>query len=225
MKKKRLVRNSVGFTVVELLVVMVIVSILSLGISEFIAYWIQDSTRNIDQSNLLTTAENALTYITNDIMLSGNVDAINRWPDPNGPGGNQYGWTSGSQTLILAKLAVDSSGNAIYTDPTKYITQKDDEIYFLSGTTLYRRTLKSDSSNDAAVTTCPSSDSTSTCPPDEVIATGVTSLLFTYWDINGDETSNVSNAKAVQVAITISKKLDTQTISASYTTRMVFRNE
>jgi len=217
-------KSQSGFTLIELLVVMIIMGVLSLSLANFITNWLQASTLAQDRASLLTNAETALDTVTNDIKLSGDADENNRWADANGPDGNQFGWTSGSQVLVLAKAAVDGSNNIIFSDPAKYISQKDNEIYYLSGATLYRRTLASNSSNDAAVTTCPPADATQSCPADETVATGVTSLAFTYYDAD-ENTVSPSDARSVQVAITLSKTEDNKTISASYTTRMVFRNE
>jgi prepilin-type N-terminal cleavage/methylation domain-containing protein len=212
-----------GFTLVELLVVMIIMGILSLTLANFITDWLQASSLAQTRANLLTTTETSLDTVTNDIRLSGNADQNNRWPDPYAPGG-QFGWQSNSQTLVLAKVATDSSNNIIYSDPAKYISQKDNEAYYLSGSVLYRRTLTSDSSNDAAVTTCPPANATSSCPADTTVATGVSSLSFSYYDAS-EQIVSPTNARSVQVAITLSKTLNGKTISASYTTRMVFRNE
>lgn len=221
---RRLSGDQAGFTLVELTLVMVITAILSLTIANFIETWLQQSSLSESRTALLLNAENALDNISTDIKLSGSVDTNNRWPDANGPGGNQYGWTSGSQTLVLAKAAVDTSNNIIFSDPAKYISQKDNEIYYLSGTTLYRRTLASTSSGDAAITTCPPSIATSTCPADLTIATGVKNLTFTYYDQNGNSVTP-GNARSVGVAITLSSLVGGQTATASYSARMVFRNE
>jgi prepilin-type N-terminal cleavage/methylation domain-containing protein len=212
-----------GFTLVELLVTMLIMSILSLTLANFITSWLQASSLAQTRSNLLTSAETALDTITNDTRLSGSVDTNNRWADPNGPG-SQFGWTSGGQTLILAKIATDKSNNVIFSDPAKYITQKDNDIYYLSGKTLYRRTIASSSSNDAAITTCPPSSATPACPADTTIATGVSSWSIVYYDAS-DQVVSPASARSVQISITMSTALDTQTIGASYTTRMVFRND
>ncbi len=213
-----------GFTLVELLVVMIVMGILSFALVNFISTWMQSSSIALARASLLNEAQTALSIINNDTVLSGGVDQTNRWPDPNGPGGNQFGWSSNSQTLILAKVATDSSGNAIFLDSSNYITQKDDEIYYLSGTTLYRRTLASNSTNDAAVTTCPPSLATSSCPPDTTIAKGVTSWLVTYYGANNTIVSP-SNARSIQLSITLTAPYGNANISTSYTTRMVFRND
>jgi prepilin-type N-terminal cleavage/methylation domain-containing protein len=213
-----------GFTLIELVVVMVVVGIVAVMMSSFIENWLQQTTLAQDRSSLLLDAQTAVGTINNDIKMSGDVDQNNRWPDANGPNGNQYGWTSSSSVLILAKAAVDKSNNIIFADPSQYISEKDNEIYYLSGTTLYRRTLASNNPSDAAVTTCPASDATSSCPPDLVVATNVKSVSFTYYDINGKQTANVSDARTVGVDLTLFQKLGNQTITASYTTRMVMRN-
>lgn len=222
--KNRLKRSEHGFTLIEMLVTTVIISILSLTLANFITTWLQESSIANARVSLLSNAEYALDTVTSDIRLSGSVDENNRWPDANGPGGQQYGWASGSQTLILAKIATTKSNSVIYSDQAEYITQKDDEVYFLSGTTLYRRTLASGVSGDAAVTTCPASDATSSCPVDKTVATGVKSWTVSYYDQNGSVTT-VANARSVQLAITLSQSVDSQNITASYTTRMVFRND
>ena len=190
----------------------------------FVETWLQQESLSTARTNLLANAETSLDMINNDIKLSGSVDDTNRWDDANGPGGNPTGWTSGSQTLVLAKAAVDSSNNILYSDPSSYITQKDNEVYYLSGTTLYRRTIRSSSSTDAAVTTCPAALATSGCPADEVVATGVSSLNFSYYDAS-ENIVTPTNARSIQTTITLSSLVGGQTAKATYATRMVFRNK
>jgi len=222
--KKHKAHSEGGFTLVELLIVMIVMSILSLMLSNFIITWLNASSIAQARASLLANAEDALDTVANDIRLSGSADQNNRWADANGPSGNQFGWTSGSNVLVLAKAAVDSGNNIIFSDPAKYISEKDDAVYYLSGTTLYRRMLASDAASDAATTTCPPASTTPGCPADKTVATGVSSLSFTYYDAD-ENTVTPANARAVQVAITLSKKQNGKDISASYTTRMVFRNK
>lgn len=217
--------NHGGFTLIELLVVLVVMSILSLTLANFVAGWLQSSSQSEAEANLLSNAELALTKVNNDIALSGSALMNNSIADPNGPGGNQFGWASGSSTLILDKVAVNTSGQAIFSDePSDYITLKDNIIYFLSGTTLYRRTLASGQTGDSAVTTCPSSDASASCPADNVVARGVTNWSITYYDINGNAVTPAS-ARSIQLAITLSSQYGSKPYSSSYTTRMVFRND
>jgi prepilin-type N-terminal cleavage/methylation domain-containing protein len=214
--------NQSGFTLVETLVVMIVMGIVGLMLFSFVYTWLHAATLAQNRASLLDTAQSAMNVIITDIQLSGVVDTNNRWADTNAPGG-QYGWTSGSQVLILAKAATDSSNNIIFTDANNYISQKDNQIYYLSGTNLYRRTLTSNSSNDSAVTTCPPANSTNVCPADKLIASGVTSLSISFIDGAGNTTTPTS-ARSVQVSITIVKTMNQVNITASYSTRMVLRN-
>lgn len=215
--------NDSGFTLIEMLIVLLVMSVLSLALANFIASWLQTQGLVQTRTSMLSDAESGLDKVSTDIKLSGSVDQTNRWPDPNGPGGNQYGWSSGSQTLVLAVVAKNSSGNPIFTDANDYITLKDDEVYYLSGTTLYRRTISSGVSGDTAITTCPPSSATPSCPADMTVATGVTNWSVSYYDANNNSVSP-ADARSVQLSITLSTPYDGQNVSASYTTRMVFRN-
>lgn len=215
-----------GFTLVELIITMVLIGILSLTLPNFIATWLQASSLGQARSDLLGNAENALDTVNKDIRLSGAADQNNRWADPNAPGAptNDYSWQSSGSTLVLAKAAVDSGNNIIFSDPAKYISQKDNQIYYVSGSTLYRRTIASSDPNDAAITTCPPAIATSSCPADKTIATGVTTFSVQYYDANEQQVTP-SSAHSIQLAITLQDKVGSKTISASYNTRMVFRNE
>lgn len=219
----KLKNNQQGFSLVELLVTMIVMSILSLTLANFIATWLQTASTTQARADLLTNAESALDTIANDIRLSGSVDQNNRWADNYSPSG-QYGWQSSGTVLVLAKVATDNSNNILFSDAAKYISQKDNEIYFVSGSTLYRRTLASSDATDSAITTCPSANATASCPADKVVATNVASFGLTYYDAD-ENVVTAANARSVEAAITISTTKSGKQVSASYTTRMVFRNE
>lgn len=191
--------------------------------SAFLTDWVQNYETTSARTGLLDDAEQALDTVTSDIRLSGAADDNNRWPDPNGPSGNQYGWASGANQLVLAKIATDSSGNVIFSDPNNYITLKDNEVYYLNGGNLYRRTIASGESNDSSVTTCPPPGS-SGCPADTLVASGVTSFNVTYYDASENQVDPAS-ARSVGLAITLVKSVDGKSLTANYSTRMVFRND
>ena len=212
-----------GFTVIEMLVTITLVSILSLVIANFVADWLQTASINQARTSLLSNAQDALDNISNDIRLSGNVDENNRWPDANAPG-NQFGWTSSGNTLVLAKIATDSSNNVIFSDPSKYITEKDNVVYFVSNKVLQKRTIASDDPSTAAKTSCPVASASASCPADRQVARDVTAFSITYYDAD-DQVVTPAEARAVQLSITLSYTQGGETVTATYATRMVFRNE
>lgn len=215
--------NESGFTLVELLITCILISILAISMAAFLTDWVQNYETTNARTSLLDDAEQALDTVTNDIRLSGSADDNNRWPDPNGPSGNQYGWASGVNQLVLAKVATNTSGNVIFSDPNNYITLKDNEVYYLSGGNLYRRTIASGESGDAATTTCPP-PGTSGCPADTLVASGVTSFNVTYYDASESQVDPAS-ARSIGLAITLNKTVGGKNLTASYSTRMVFRND
>lgn len=214
--------NQAGFTLVELLITCILIGIIGIAIASFLTNWLQSYSITSAQTTLLDNAESSLDTITQDIRMSGAADNNNRWPDPNSPSGS-YGWASGANTLVLAKAALDKSGNIIFSDPNHYITEKDNEVYFVQNQTLYRRTIASGNSDDAAITTCPAASASPTCPADKVVATGVDNFSVQYYDADENQVTP-SSTRSIQLAITLGDKVGSKTITANYSTRMVFRN-
>jgi uncharacterized protein (TIGR02599 family) len=84
-------RRQRGFTLIEMLITITLVGILSLLMANFVADWLQTASLAQARTSLLDNAQQALDTVSNDVRLSGSVDANNRWADANGPGGNPYG--------------------------------------------------------------------------------------------------------------------------------------
>jgi prepilin-type N-terminal cleavage/methylation domain-containing protein len=212
-----------GFTLVELLITISLVGIISLVMADFVAGWLQTSSLAQSRTLLLSNAQDALDNISNDIRLSGSADLNNRWPDANAPG-NQFGWQSNGSTLVLARIATTAQKDAIFSDPAQYITEKDNVVYYVSNKKLYRRIIAADDPNTAAVTTCPPASPTPSCPADSKIAEDVTAFSVSYYDAD-DQIVTPDSAQAIQLAITLSAVKGGEETTATYTTRMVFRNE
>lgn len=218
-------RQKSGYTVVELLIVIIVTSILASVVMGFMVSQIKQSVVASVKSTLLSEAQFGLDSINRDIMLSANADLNNRWQDPYAPdSSNPLSWQSNSTTLILATAAQDSSRNILFDDPLKYITAKDNHIYFLSNGTLYKRILASPIANNAAINTCPAANSSSSCPADKVIFTNVASFSVQYRD-GMDNSVAPTSARSIILNVQLTINKYNQNITAAYTTRMVFRND
>ncbi len=216
--------NQRGFSLVEMLITITLVSILSLTVANFIANWLQISDIAQARTALLTNAENALDKVSADIRLSGNVDQANRWADANAPGGSQYGWQSNNTTLVLARIATNNQNEVIFSDASQYIPEKDNIVYYVSGKKLYRRVIAANDPNTAAITTCPPALATASCPADSKVGEDITAFSIAYYNAD-DQIVGPDDARAVQLSITVSQTKGGEPVSATYTTRMVFRNE
>ncbi|MGH7142460.1 MAG: PulJ/GspJ family protein [Candidatus Saccharimonadales bacterium] len=214
-----------GFTIVELLVSMIVSVILAGAILGYMANQIAQSTVATAKVALLNQDETGLNRINTDVRLSSNADAANRWPDPYAPtSGNEYSWTSNSTTLILATAAQNSSGAILWQDASEYIPYKNNIIYFVQNNTLYKRILAAQVSGNAVTNTCPAEDATATCPADEVILNNVSSFTVSYLDGNGDSVTP-TNARSIVLQISLAATAFHQSITASYSTQMVFRDD
>ncbi len=178
------------------------------------------------RANLLSETHIALDTINEDIRLSATADQNNRWQDQHAPGAptNLLSWQSTSSTLVLATAAQDHDGNILFADASKYISHKNNDIYFVNGGNLYRRILAAPVANNKAVTSCPKSASSSACPADKVLVKNVTSFDIKY--LNGENQEvQPTQARAVELTLKLATSKFNKDITAEYTTRMVFRNE
>lgn len=213
-----------GFTLVEALVSLVVTTIVVLVITNYMLVNVQQTALTSDRDTLTKEIEQSLDLATKDVRLSANADQNNRWPDSNGPGGNQYGWQSNGSTLVLATAATDKSGNIIFSDPKNYITEKNNIVYFVQNGTLYKRIIADPVSGNGAQTTCPAASASSTCPADTELLHNVTTFGVTY--LNGqNQAVSPTDARSIELHVTASENAFKQPVSVDYTTRMVFRND
>jgi prepilin-type N-terminal cleavage/methylation domain-containing protein len=216
--------NQSGFTLVELVASMVVLTLVSAAVVSFTVSKTIQTARDSTRADLLNNAQIGLDRMANDIRLSSKADDANRWADVNGPtSGNSYSWQSTSSTLVLATSAQDGSGNILFDDKADYITTKNNFIYFLKGGTLYKRILAAPATGNAAVTTCPSTAVTASCPIDKTILTNVSSLSILYYDTLNQQVDPAS-ARSIQLNVQLKQTTFGQPITANYSTRMVFRN-
>lgn len=222
---KQYLRDQHGMTAVELLVALVLVTAISTVIVNFAIDKLRQNTQQQIKYSLLADAETGLNTVANDVRLSARADDANRWQDENAPlaPSNELSWTSDNNTLVLATAAQDSDKNILFDDAHDYVSTKNNYIYYVEGTTLYRRMLAAPVTKNSATTTCPPELATSDCPVDKVIMEDVHDFTVTYYD-GASKVSTPSNARSVKLEVTLSSNRYGQDISVSYTTRMVFRN-
>lgn len=222
---RRMRADQSGLTIVELSIALVITAILATIIVGFSADKLEQSTIQSTRYSLLTDAETGLDTIAQDVRIASAADDNNRWQDVNSPGApaNELSWASNSTTLVLAIAAQNSSRGIIFDDAHDYDSAKNNVIYYLNGTSLYRRVLADSVSGNAAVTTCPPSKVTGNCPADGDILDNVSSFSIQYLDGQNQQVTP-SSAHAIQLSVTLRETKYSQSITTSYTTRMVFRN-
>lgn len=218
--------DSRGLTIVELMVTCVIVSILSVVLVAFLGNWTEQHAISQTRVNLLADAQNALDQITDKVRLSASADQNNRWEDSYAPGapGDLLSWSSSANVLVLASAEEDSSGSIVFSDALNYTSQKNNIIYYVSNGTLYQRTLAAPDDDNAATTSCPPADATSSCPADKRMADNVSNFTVRYYDSSNAEVAPTS-ARSVGLSLTLTDDAYKQQVSETYETRMVFRND
>ncbi|MCA9347907.1 prepilin-type N-terminal cleavage/methylation domain-containing protein [Candidatus Saccharibacteria bacterium] len=218
--------NNNGFTILELLIAVSISSLLFIGIMNFLAISIRDNSIRQAKIDLLREAQLTLDTISKDVKLSSNVLSMNSIADPYSPSSaiEGMGWESSDDTLIIAKAVEDLDGNIQFEDPNRYITAKNNIIFFVQDNNLYKRTIANQVANNRVATTCPESANSSTCPKDVKLAEGIDGFELKYFDGMNNEVLP-EQARSVEATLELSKTKYNHNISAEYTTRMVFRNE
>lgn len=215
-----------GFTLVEVVITIGLTALLMGVIITFMTNSIAQYAKTEARSSLLNEAQAGLDLIGNDIRLSGSADANNRISDDNAPNApdDKFSWESDQDTLILATAVTNNSDEIIFADPALYISEKNNNIYYLSNGTLYKRTLSANVADNSVTTTCPPASANQTCPADKKLLSNVE--IFTIKYIN-DQNQEVipSNARSIELYVKLSKPQYNQPISVEYSTRMVFRND
>jgi len=215
-------KSNAGFTVIELTIALaiaalVVIALFSTVINRFV------EIRRIDaRSNMQIDARNILQVIGDDLKQANAIDPEPRWNDNNEP---SDGWSSNSNTLIVASPAFDDNEDPLFIDPNQYITHNDNHIYYLSNNSIYRRIVKNPVANNAAITTCPPAQATQDCPADREIGTDVADINFSYHDAEGEEVTDVSLARSVRIELTIEQEIYSTPETLTRSIEIVMRNQ
>lgn len=220
--------SSAGFTIIEIMVAMSITGLLIIVFMNFTNNTLVQSSVASARGDLLRDAQLTLDLVTRDIRLSSNADDLNRIPDDNAPEGatNLFSWFSDDTTLVLATAAMDADRNIIFEDPLRYSSLKNNSIYFVEDRTLYKRTLAADRADNTARTSCPAALANDDCPADrKLIENNVEQFRVRYLNADDTEVAVPTEARSIELSITLKADRYGRSIESTYTTRTVFRNE
>lgn len=213
-----------GFTVTELIIGITVGSIvIGLMFSTMLNYYVKLLQAEVT-TEMALESQAALTQLTEDIRLATSIGATNLINDPNAPGG---GWTTSdaNNVIVIDAPVVDSDRDIVYDDSTGF-AYRNEYIYFISGTNMYKRVLKNtDAPGNAAIGTCPPASSTPACPADRLFGTKVAGFSFTLLDSSNNTTAVASEARAILFTVDMQKTVFSKNLSLSNSTRVTFRNQ
>jgi prepilin-type N-terminal cleavage/methylation domain-containing protein len=213
-----------GFTITELVVSVTIAGILATILFTATFYYYVNADQSETTTNMALESQTILTQLTEDIRLADSIASTNSISDPNGPGG---GWTTSdpSNVLIIESPAITSSRDIVYDTNTGY-PYRNEYIYFMGGTNMYKRVLSNtNASGNTAKTTCPTSSVSPTCPADRIFSTNVSNLTFTFYDSSDTTTANAATARSVVLTVNMARKSYGKNITLSNSTRVTLRNQ
>ncbi len=222
-----------GFSLLELLVALAVTSIMVLIMGQFIGKVLANLARQQTITIIQNNTKQAVLTTSDTIRSARGVEASNSLADQHAPGApsNLYSWSAASgdnATLILAVPAHNTSGNILYIDGQHNTPYVNDVIYFIDPTTriLYRRTLANPGApGNTAITTCPPSAVTASCPADAKVVEDVADLVTQYYDASNNPVTSPSGTEAVKVTLKQTKTSGGQTLTSSFTTIASLRNK
>jgi prepilin-type N-terminal cleavage/methylation domain-containing protein len=213
-----------GFTVVEMAIAITVAGFLAAALFIATFGYYADVSRAETSASLSMESQTILNEMTEDTRLADAISTTNAITDANAPVG---GWVTSdpSNVIIIESPAVDSSHNIIYNTDTGS-PYRNEFIYFNSNGSMYKRVLANPAaSGNTALTTCPASKASSSCPPDILFSSNVANLNFTFYDSSGNTTADAASARSVQLQADMSKKSFGRTITLNNSTRVTLRNQ
>lgn len=209
-----------GFTIVELIVALAVVVLLVLPVGNFAVASYASVLRTRAEIKLKLENVAVIRTLSDEIRLGVNLRANNSISDANKSGG----WTASSagQVLIVSTIATNSS-NAVLTNGSG-VPYKNEQVYFVSGTDLYVRSLANASATGNSLqTSCPSAVATTSCPADRKLASNVKSFTYSMYDATGASTTTFSSARSLLATIVLEKG-GKSTVTATNKFRVALRN-
>jgi prepilin-type N-terminal cleavage/methylation domain-containing protein len=202
-KKPPTATNQKGFTVIELLVVIIASSlIMAVTFNFFWQYW-QYAEKSQSDLDVLTSRLDLSDYIRETVGTTSGLIDQNSIADPNAnvpdaTAGTNYwqaihpvpGTTTTSSSvdkpiLYFRHFSQDKNNNFIMNGANPY---EDEYVVYLSkkGELRVRTLANSSASGNALITSCPPAAATSSCPPDKLLIDGLSSVAVRYFSRSGN---------------------------------------
>jgi type II secretory pathway pseudopilin PulG len=217
-------RTDDGFTITELVLSITVAGFLAAILFVTTFFYYANVSQSETSSTLALESQNILAQLTEDIRLSDAMSSTNVIADTYAPGG---GWVTSdpSNVIIIENPAITSSRDIIYDSATGN-PYRNEFIYFTSGTSMYKRTLKNTSaSGNIATTSCPAAHVSASCPQDRLFSSNISNLTFTFYDASDSSTAVPAQARSVLLHVDMSKKAFGKNITLSNSTRVTLRNQ
>jgi Tfp pilus assembly protein FimT len=211
-----LTRHDGGFTIPELLIMIIVTAILTTFVVDFsLNYWRASATLENDSETLVTrlNAGDALRDALNPVsaLISQNSIQDSNTANPDATAGAAY-WTAlhaipgttnmpatGTTPLFYYQApSITSSKSFIMNGTAPY---QDEYVLYLSGSTkqlLLRTLVNPSATGDKFKTSCPANLASTTCPADRILATDVSSVGLRYFSRSG----NVINYTSITDPVT-----------------------
>ena len=220
----RLHKNSQGFTVVETILAVSVAAIMATVLFSVTFTYYASAIRSQETASMALESQTLLGQMVEDLRLAAGVGATVQLTDTYAPGG---GWaTSDPNNVLIVRSPVVNSSRDIMYDSETALPYQNEYIYFLQGSTLYKRILKNTvPAENIAITTCPAANVSASCPEDRIFSKNVSDMTFTFYDFNDAVTTDASQTRSVQVTVHMSKKVYGRTITLSNTMRVTQRNQ
>lgn len=225
--RKHTLHATRGFTLVELIVTVTVLLILSVSIVSFITTWLKQYSASSVRTNLNTDSQTIIRRMNDDVRKSTKLLVNNEITDPSAPTPPGK-WASSANQLVLGQTPRTTSGDGIFDPPAgNYTGTSDSIIYYLNGTTLYRRIVPATNyptnANLPLVSCTPASPTIGGCPTDTKIADNVKTIAYIFYTNTGAVTTNAATATAVKINLQLEKTQAGQVITTSSSAMMVFR--
>ncbi len=213
-----------GFTIVELSVSIAAGAVVVLAVLSISLFFFADVMRAEAQTQLITDSQIALNRVVEDMRTGSAILLDSSIPDANEPAG---GWTTSNADLILiiSTPALDSTNNFIIDSDTGNPYQNE-YIYFTDNEShLHKRVLANPTATgNTAVTTCPETATTPSCPADSILTENFSTMSFIFFDRDNIETADPTIARSANISIYMSKNVYGQNLTAENIIRMSLRN-